>query len=250
MDALHDWCEGNYEMVPFIAEFWNTLSNGMYIYIGLWTMFEFTNTIYHRLQLCGLSLIVIGIGSICYHGTITRWGQAFDELAILYWEVALLAVVFEKQEMAYPLIKYLYAPFAIFETVLYWQMDKYPNIGWALYHPLHVMVDIVVVYTLWSKFKALSVGKSLSYGMRLLIRGLVLIIIAFGCWLLDMFWCDTFQFLYLHAFGWHLLSGLAILHLHIALSTLIAMENGISLNKPHIPLNPFSTNWTFSDKQD
>lgn len=111
-EALNDWCEGNYEVVSFIAEFWNTLSNVIYLIVGLWTILEFTDSMYYRVRICGAALIVIGIGSISYHGTITRWGQAFDELAILYWEVALLSVVFERQESRYPFIKYLYVPFA------------------------------------------------------------------------------------------------------------------------------------------
>merc|ERR1712083_1103441 len=121
------------------------------------------------------------------------------------------------------------------------------TIGWALYHPLHVMVDIVVVYTLYSKYMALSVGKDSSFGIQLLVRGLVLIGIAFGSWLLDMFWCDTFQSLYLHAFGWHIFSGLSIFHLHVALACLVAMEHGES--RLSLQYLPFSWNITFDRKQ-
>merc|ERR1711971_1239015 len=107
-------------------------------------------------------------------------------------------------------------------------MDKFPTIGWALYHPLHVLVDICIVYTLYRKYMLLSVGKDSSFGIQLLLRGLVLIAIAFGAWLLDMFYCDIFQHYYLHAFGWHIFSGLSIFHLHVAVACLITMENGKS----------------------
>ena len=225
-DALNDWCEENFVWTDLIAEFWNTVSNIIYIIIGLWTIFEFKdNKLYSRLTICGVSLCFIGIGSMSYHGTITRWGQAFDELAILYWEVTLLACVFQQNEINYSWIKYCYIPFVIFETILYWQMDKYPTIGWALYHPLHVIVDIIVVYTLYSKYMMLTNGNTTSFGIGVLIRGLKLIFFAFFCWLLDFFMCHTFYYLYLHAFGWHIFSGLAIFHLHVALAALIAMEN-------------------------
>ena len=115
-----------------------------------------------------------------YHGTITRWGQAFDELAIIYWELALLYTVLEQNEITKPWIKYFYIPFGVFETILYSQMDKYPTIGWALYHPLHSMVDIVVVYFCYKK----CVSYNNEYGMKLIQRGLVFILhLWHGCWI-------------------------------------------------------------------
>merc|ERR1711971_167108 len=116
--ALNDWCEENYVWTPYIAEFWNTLSNVIYLLVGAWTIKEFSpnvrsgGEIYQRLQICVLALCCIGVGSMAYHGAVTRWGQAMDELAILYWEVTLLTVVFERSEVHYPMLRFAYAPFA------------------------------------------------------------------------------------------------------------------------------------------
>ena len=108
-------------------------------------------------------------------------------------------------------------------------MDKYPEIGWALYHPLHTVVDIIIVYRLYTK----CVKYKIKYGMVLIFRGLKLIFIAFIAWLLDFFLCDLVHYLYLHAFGWHIFSGLAIAHLHLGLAILICIEN----KKSHLKLN-------------
>lgn len=225
--ALHDWCEPNWTVTLYIAEFWNTITNLIYIFVGLWTVFEFNSKIFNRMRISGMALFFIGIGSMCYHGTITRWGQAFDELAILYWEIALLATIFKENEMKYHWIKYCYLPFAILETVIYWQMDNYPAVGWPMYHVLHVAIDFIIVITLYFKFRELKnryyVNETFEYNIKF--RGLGCISFSFFAWLLDYFYCDIFKYWYLHAFGWHLFSGLAIFQLHLGIASLVCIQN-------------------------
>ena len=52
----------------------------------------------------GAMLVLIGFGSMAFHGTLTRVGQAADELPILFWEIALLLVI-------HPEPKYRQCPF-------------------------------------------------------------------------------------------------------------------------------------------
>lgn len=222
LDALNDWCEANFEYTPYIAEFFNTWTNLIYIIVGIWTWFEFNKPSHKRLQFCGITIMFIGIGSMAYHGTITRWGQAFDELAILYWEISLLYTLFYNSK-SYFNGWYFYIAFVLFETILYWQMDKSPKLGWFLYHPLHTCVDLVIVYNL---FRRVKYEYDSPIGVRLLLSGLTFIFLAFFFWLLDFFYCDIFGNYYLHAFGWHLLSGIAMAHLHVALAVFICLENG------------------------
>lgn len=209
--ALFTWCEEDYKASPWIAELHNTVSNIPYVVVGLITVRMARD---HRnpetllpLSNVGLMLILIGLGSMAFHGTLTRWGQAGDELAILWWEVSLLLVLFPSRSSAV----YIWSLFVI-ENTTYWAMDFYPKVGWALYHPLHTMVDLALVVGLAGQIKEAK----LDGAMRMIYAGLISIAIAFGSWLLDFFYCEHTSHFYLHAWGWHIFSCIAIGCLHLA----------------------------------
>lgn len=80
-----DWCEENYVVTPYIAEFWNTVSNvvmivppllnGLYYWrIGLELRYVYLN----------FALFVVGIGSWLFHMTLKYEMQLLDELPMIY----------------------------------------------------------------------------------------------------------------------------------------------------------------------
>jgi len=219
--GLIDWCEPNHAISPSIAEFWNTVSNAPYVVVGgltFWCLRD--SAVYFRLRICGVMLALIGFGSTAFHGTLTRWGQAADELAILYWEVALLFCVFEqelKRDRRGSLC--ICALFAV-ENFAYSLMDTQPTLGWALYHPLHACVDVVLVRKLWLQ------TQDSPQIQRYIKLGVTSIFLALVCWLLDMFACDAVQAYYLHAFGWHFLSCAAITYMHLAVALMLCRQHG------------------------
>jgi len=220
--ALFDWCEPNYVHSSQIAEFFNTLTNLAYCVVGVLTLLLPQQDQLWRLRLSGMALFGVGVGSMAFHGTLTRLGQAADELAIVYWEVALLFCVFERQLLRrHWLGKCAWALLAA-ETVLYFQMDAYPKVGWALYHPLHATVGFAVA--MGALFQASGCKRTQKY----LLAGLLFMAVAFGSWLLDMFWCDSTQHLFLHAFGWHLNSAAAIAAFHAAVACQVCRQKKLS----------------------
>ncbi|EDQ87747.1 uncharacterized protein MONBRDRAFT_37733 [Monosiga brevicollis MX1] len=80
-----DWCEENYVVSPYIAEFWNTVSN-------LWIMVPSLLGAWHVLQLglekrylfAFLSLAMVGLGSWLFHMTLRWENQLLDELPMVY----------------------------------------------------------------------------------------------------------------------------------------------------------------------
>eukprot|EP00818_Percolomonas_sp_WS_P001638 CAMPEP_0117439756 /NCGR_PEP_ID=MMETSP0759-20121206/2727_1 /TAXON_ID=63605 /ORGANISM="Percolomonas cosmopolitus, Strain WS" /LENGTH=287 /DNA_ID=CAMNT_0005231477 /DNA_START=116 /DNA_END=979 /DNA_ORIENTATION=- len=80
-----DWCESNFVHSFYIAETFNTLSNLIYIFTSLYGLrlcFRYkTNPMFHCLY---LSLLVIGVGSFMFHGTLQREMQALDELPMIF----------------------------------------------------------------------------------------------------------------------------------------------------------------------
>jgi len=83
--ASIDWCETNYENSFYIAEYWNTLSN---ILLVVFSMFGMHMSIKegHEIDLTILFFIimVIGIGSALFHGTLQTWAQQLDETPMIY----------------------------------------------------------------------------------------------------------------------------------------------------------------------
>jgi alkaline ceramidase len=123
-DALFTWCEPD-TWTP-AAEFHNTLSNIPYCIVGAITIHTGSqHPSLAPLRMVGLMLVAIGVGSMLFHGTLTRVGQAADELAILWWEVSMLLLLYPSRSTA------IWSLFA-FENSVYWLMDFYPKVGWLL----------------------------------------------------------------------------------------------------------------------
>ncbi len=96
--ATIDWCESNYEVSRFIAEFWNTISNLVMILLPLYAIywsfkhrqFAKRNKFKKHFQVpkstiyCQIGLLIVGIGSWMFHMTLLYPMQLLDELPMLY----------------------------------------------------------------------------------------------------------------------------------------------------------------------
>ncbi len=89
--ASIDWCEQNYAVTPWVAEFWNTLSSLAMVIAGL--LGVSTRRFAAEIRFAFALLLVVGLGSIAFHGTLRFELQMLDELPMLYlvtWLVWLL----------------------------------------------------------------------------------------------------------------------------------------------------------------
>jgi dihydroceramidase len=69
--ATIDWCEKNYEYSHYIAEFWNTLSNFSFIFLGLYGLKNSIEKGFEwRFHSQFIAVIITGIGSAMFHGTL------------------------------------------------------------------------------------------------------------------------------------------------------------------------------------
>jgi len=96
-----DWCEKNYEVTYYAAEFWNTVTNlGMIlpalhgIYDSYKQGFEF------RYMFCFVLLLMVGIGSWMFHMTLLFEMQLMDELPMV-WGVAYIYYCLSKAETGF-----------------------------------------------------------------------------------------------------------------------------------------------------
>ncbi len=94
--ASEDWCEANYVVTPHIAEFWNTVSSLLIILTGLVGLATAVRQGYRSRFLVPYAiLILVGSGSTIFHATLTYWGQALDELTMVYMALTCVFLGFE-----------------------------------------------------------------------------------------------------------------------------------------------------------
>jgi len=75
-DSSIIFCENKYVESEYIAEYWNTISGLLYVFVGIY----FMNTLVKNI---GISLVIMGLGTICLHGTLRWYGQWMDEMGML-----------------------------------------------------------------------------------------------------------------------------------------------------------------------
>jgi len=83
-----DWCEKNYAVSRYVAEFWNTVSCLPYLVVGFGAAYH----AYHyklpsRFIFANLLLVVVGLGSIAFHGTLQHHSQMWDEVPMVLFEL-------------------------------------------------------------------------------------------------------------------------------------------------------------------
>jgi len=94
--ASIDWCEPNYVVSFFIAEFWNTISNFLLAFLPIVCLLHYRRENYQfRFKLmCGV-VSTVGIGSALFHGTLKFYCQLADELPMLWATLIQLYVLFD-----------------------------------------------------------------------------------------------------------------------------------------------------------
>jgi len=84
-----DWCEQNYILSEYVAEYWNTLTglclivSGVLYYKNNYDCISVTHYQKVFTKLSGL-LVFVGVGTMLFHGTLYYQYQLLDELPMIY----------------------------------------------------------------------------------------------------------------------------------------------------------------------
>jgi len=84
IDAMHQFCEAKYDVSPYVAEFWNTVSNiPAFVLPGVYALLRGRDVFDWRLGLVWLSMVVVGCGSFLFHLTMRFHCEMLDEVPML-----------------------------------------------------------------------------------------------------------------------------------------------------------------------
>lgn len=135
--ASVDWCEDNYEVTHYIAEFWNTMSSiPIFLAGAIGAYWSVRQGLERRFTLCFLAVAFIGIGSALFHGTLLYWGQFLDEVPMIYGVTMFAWSALETHELADHKVRWLpyaLAAYATIFTAVYFLAPNYFVIFIVLY---------------------------------------------------------------------------------------------------------------------
>jgi dihydroceramidase len=190
-----DWCERNYQVTFYVAEFFNSISSFAMICCGLLGVLVHFKDLEERFFFAFISVVVVGIGSTAFHGTLWFSLQMLDELPMIYSALILAYCLiqhpFEKPRYA-PWLAIAMVAHAIFTTLLVASPVIWPEYA----SPLLQFICFHVSFAILELFTLIKVGlmyekETDKFIRKLYVLGLCLWCGAIGLWFADFHFCDT-----------------------------------------------------------
>ena len=228
--ATRDWCEPNYAKSPYIAEFWNTISNLMYILFAFNLLihkerFNKINKLkqFKSVNLIIYSMLILGLSSGAFHATLKYWPQFMDRLFCL---IPLLGFKIGFNEIGVTSSSY---NFALENTA-------HVSILSIVSHCICSIIAVFIMfemYTLYLAIHNLYTGYMMTKAIRMKeinhhsIKAVIYIMIGLIAWILDSVTCgffiERFGFIpHFHA-QWHLFTAVSCLDIVLVLVYLLVI---------------------------
>lgn len=182
-----DWCEANYALSAYVCEFFNTCSSVVLIVVGLAGAYLHRRVLERRFALVFLSVVVVGVGSVAFHGTLLFELQMLDELPMLYTAALLVYILLEDRPKPrhgpwLPAVLVIYAAFATYGAAF--------TRGGAQFW--FFQISFASLEVLGLILTTLLYRKSREPAQRRLFRaGMTLYLLAIALWFVDLRFCDA-----------------------------------------------------------
>jgi len=216
-----DWCESNYEVSYYMAEFWNTITNLFMILAPVKCIYEvYRQKFESRYAYLYLLIMLTGIGSWMFHMTLLYEMQLLDELPMVWGSCYMVYVHYKvqiepkKKTWKMAVMMFLYA---VIVTIVY-LMNKNPIFFQGSFGLLVALLTIMDV--------RLNMRVKSKEGWKIFKIGFSAFLLGFLCWNIDNEFCPGIRTIrsqlnplglspvtQLHGW-WHILVGYGN-HLHI-----------------------------------
>lgn len=215
-----DWCEENYVVSGYIAEFLNTTTNAIFILLATFAIFHaYNNKLEPRFLFTALGFCLVGVGSWLFHMTLKYHFQLLDELPMIYATcIPFWSVFSEFKSSKDSLVVGIGIFMAANLLTLIYLYVKDPTLHQAAYGFLNFLI-ILKSYTLSNKYVSDKTAKSnLDQTM---IMGVGLFLLGYVLWNLDIHLCSNIRQVrrnigmpygfVLEGHGWwHIFTGLGV----------------------------------------
>jgi len=242
-----DWCEGNYVVSPYIAEFVNTVSNFLFLLLPplLIKLHQpYAQKCGRGIHLIWLLLMVVGLSSAYFHATLSLLGQLLDEISILWVVMAGFSMWYPRYALpkswrdagdaGREKFKWACIVLATVSTFLGF-INPVANAFFLL------LMGIPAIILLIQQLKVEQDVRVLNLGNRVVLFWTL----AIFCWVGDRFFCEFWTgigFPYLHG-CWHVLIFLCS-YTAIVLFAYFEVKNHIPGEKPILRYYPVDS-WQF-----
>ncbi|KAK3330867.1 ceramidase [Apodospora peruviana] len=228
-----NWCEEDYNVTYYVAELVNTLTNLVFLWLGVKGLINVIQYKHSRVFIVvWLGYLLVGLGSMAFHATLKYEMQLADELPMIYTVCVMCfaAYSFQRSLKAQIVIGIGLLATAVWITV-YYLNAKNPVFHQAAFGLLQLATTGRGFYVLEKKLKpTLKKRDPAGYDQQmkqmytLAVAGTVLFSVGFVIWLLDNTFCHHLvsarnQVLLpwavvLEGHGWwHILTGLGAYHM-------------------------------------
>ena len=193
-----DWCERNYVVSYFVAEWWNTLSNAPLLLLGLWGVLQCLRYGHEaRFIAVYAGIAVIGVGSVAFHASLTHVAQQGDEtpmmVTILSWYYCLLWMHPEAED-AHPVARKLTAV-AFFAFSAVWTVVHYHFAFVLVFQWLFAAITFLALVQLVRETRRVNDPEGRALGVTYVCT----LLVATALWLCDCHFCEA-----LHDLPWGL----------------------------------------------
>ncbi|KAF1327904.1 Alkaline phytoceramidase, partial [Globisporangium splendens] len=203
--ATIDWCEPNYQHSFYVAEFWNTLSNLLFVLLGLYGLRQSMKQGFEpRFHVQFIGVIVTGLGSAMFHGTLQSVHQQCDETPMVW----AMLVCNEINQLNIPkstvvaVLTFLGVAFAVVHAIY-----RFTTFFQLAFGTLAVLccVRLCFFYSSVQDPRAKAVARSYVRNS----------LIGFAFWMIDYHYCHHMRELPVNPQGhawWHIFMGISSYH--------------------------------------
>lgn len=214
-----EWCEVNYELCSWIAEFWNSFSSLAIIAAGVIgvVLSQRYGQGEMRFILAYLAIIGVGIGSVLFHMTLLRPMQILDEVPMIYAAQVMLFCILENDTRKRKYGSLLPVALCI-HAVVVTALVTFTS-GALQFYVFQVSFGSLELSTLALVARS-AVAETDSVARRLYFRGFAAYALALLCWASDIHFCEFLRQMVpanpqLHAW-WHVLVSCGLYTLTVA----------------------------------
>ncbi|KAI5810114.1 alkaline ceramidase-like protein [Peziza echinospora] len=215
-----NWCEEDYVITSYCAEFINTFTNLIFLYVSLRGVWNCYKEQHDKVFLVAwLSFMVVGVGSFLFHATLWYSMQLVDELSMINTTLVMWFATFAHKKST--VFSWIFATLLV--SILGVVASVYHYLGDPVFHQnVYTLLTVIVLvrswYLLYTQVRT-AAPEDYRNMQALIFMGLACLAAAFTLWNIDTVFCGELigwrRWLglpwgfFLEGHGhWHLLSGL------------------------------------------